>query len=56
MPINENVRLLPAPHPAEFFFQKEKKKKKGDSSIFYEGRLSKIRNGKFAVFVANHFP
>ena len=28
-PINENVRRLPAPHPAEFFFQKEKKKKKG---------------------------
>lgn len=28
MPINENVRRLPAPHPAEFFSKKKKKKKK----------------------------
>lgn len=43
-----------APLPAEFFSKREKKIN-GGSSIFYEGRLSKIRNGRFATLVPN-FP
>lgn len=45
------MRIPPAPLPAGFFFFF--RKRKGGSSIFYEGRLSKIGNGKFAAFVAN---